>query len=339
MIARNRSQTKAIDMALRDRWETYYHQGAKRCLCPPHSLNIEPTNACNLRCTHCSLDPDRKRGFMELDRFVELVDQAASIGVEEIRLFLAGEPFLHKQIGQMIRACTDRGLLSIIHTNAAKMKPEHSREAIEAGLSVISISIDGATKQEYEASRCGAEFETTLENTVALLEQKRELGADGLQVIVQTLRPVGQPLSPPRVLRERFAGLPVNHFKVLHPHNWRGEAQVEQTRHETITPNPCMFLWHELSVRWDAKVVGCCADLNGFFIRGDLNSESIIEVWNNEKALELRRVHALGSPDDHPLCKGCSVPYQHQKVTPLSKVRKQEAKRRVKTLLGWFSGR
>lgn len=321
-------------MGVKDRWEYYYHKGAERVECAPHSLNLEPTNVCNLKCPGCSLSKERERGFMDLDLFSSLVEQAAKIGVEEIRLFLAGEPFLHKQIAQMVEQCTRRGLRSIIHTNASKMTPEQSKSVIEAGLTTISLSIDGDDKETYEAARLGAKFEKTIENARALLTQKQDLGAKQPHVIIQTLVDVGRPLDPPPGLVEQFQGVPVGHYKVLHPHNWRGEADVGDERRESARPNPCMFLWHELSVGWDGRVVGCCADLNGFFFRGDLKTDPILKIWNNRKSRELRRLHARRTPEDHSLCKGCSVPYQNQKVTPLGKVRKQELKKTVKWILG-----
>lgn len=319
-------------MKVRERWEYSYHRGRDNLSCPPHSLNLEPTNACNLACPNCSLDRSRKRGFMDPTLFSTLVEQAATIGVREIRLFLAGEPFLHKDIAKMVGLCQQHGLRSILHTNGALMDAHVSRAVMEAGLSVLSVSFDGADKAAYERARKGADFETTVENIRALLLQKQKSAADDLQVILQTIRPVGEPLEPSAAVVDLFRNLPVDHFKVIHPHNWRGEADVGATRRESERPNPCMFLWHELSVGWDGRVLGCCADLNGFWVRGDLTRQPIREVWNNEASRELRRIHARRAPSLHPLCKDCSVPYQTQKVTPQSRLVFEAVKARIKPL-------
>lgn len=320
-------------MSIKRRWEYHYHKKNVVLPCPPHSLNLEPTNACNLKCAGCSLDVGRKRGMMDLGLFEKLARQAKQIGTEEIRLFLAGEPLLHKQIVEMVSTCTELSLRSIIHTNATNLTPEMSGRLVEAGLSTISLSIDGADKQTYEVARVGADFETTIENSRALLRYIKECGAEKPYVIIQMLRPENEPLEVPDALRELFRGLEVGHYKVLHYHNWRGEAAALRKKSEGTAPvYPCMFLWHELSVGYDGKVMGCCADLNGFLVRGDLTSESILDVWNNAEAQKLRKLHADGRPWDHPLCADCSVPFHKQKVTPLTNLYKERAKAPLRAL-------
>ena len=271
---------------------------------------------------------------MEMDFFKSIARQAKEIGVKEIRLFLAGEPFVHKGIADMAAFCTEVGLRSIIHTNGMLLDNDKSQAIIDAGLSVISFSIDSADPKTYEAARAGAKFDRVIENAKTLLSLIKERKAKEPYVIIQSIVPVGQELVPDKRLTDLFEGLPVGHFKVLHPHNWRGEADVGESRKESETPNPCMFLWHELSVGWDGKVLGCCADLNGSFIRGDLTKESILDVWNNEKSMGIRGIHGKQSPFEHPLCAQCSVPFQNHKVTSLSNLYKQRLKRVVKSLLG-----
>ena len=322
-------------MALKDRWEFHYHRGSETVACPPHSLNIEPTNICNLNCPRCSLDHQQSKGRIDFDFFSDLVEQAAFIGVEEIRLFLAGEPFLHRQLPEMVEKVERLGLRSIIHSNGTRLTEENSRAMLDAGVSIISFSIDGSDAETYEIKRKNGIFNDTMENVDRFLRIKQSLG-DGnrSRVIIQSLIPVGQTLLPPQTLIERFRGLPVAYFKVLHPHNFRGEAgEIEDYRVDSATPSPCMFLWHEMSVNWKGLVHGCCADLNGHLIRGDLKKESILSVWNNDIARELRRTHAGGRPHFHDLCFECSVPYQRQKVTSYLDLLRQETRKGMRRML------
>lgn len=70
----------------------------------PLSLQIEPTNCCNVSCICCSTkESTRPRGFMDLQLFREIVDNAANCKVRRLFLYLHGEPFLHPQIVEMIR--------------------------------------------------------------------------------------------------------------------------------------------------------------------------------------------------------------------------------------------
>jgi radical SAM protein with 4Fe4S-binding SPASM domain len=219
------------------------------------------------------------------------------------------------------------------------MDGEKARAVMEAGLTEISFSIDGIDKASYEHERPGAKFEDTMENIRSLLTQMKKARAKNPRVTIQSIVPVGHDLLPPKHVTQLLTGFGFLHYKVLNPHNWRGEVNIGRTRRESIKPNPCMFLWHELSIGWDGRVMGCCADLNGEFIRGDLKEESILDVWNNEKATALREAHANRAPFAHPLCRSCSVPYQKQKVTPLTRLYRQGIKDTVKAVFGMGNGR
>ena len=90
---------------------------------------------------------------MEMALYKKIIDEAKDFGVCQIRLFLAGEPFLHKGIAEMISYAGGRDLETLIHTNATLLDETLSRRILEAGLDLISFSFDGETKEEYESIR------------------------------------------------------------------------------------------------------------------------------------------------------------------------------------------
>jgi len=143
----------------------------------PLYLNIEPTNACNLKCHTCSIDGTRKRGFMDLDLFRKIVDQAPKAGVYEVALFLGGEPLLHKDLPYMVKYVVSKGLDARIYTNACMLTREKSEALLDAGLSFLGISFDGDNKEDYEKMRVGANYEKVLENVLTFLRLKKKKGA------------------------------------------------------------------------------------------------------------------------------------------------------------------
>jgi radical SAM protein with 4Fe4S-binding SPASM domain len=78
----------------------------------------------------------------------------------------------------MIKYCSDRGLNTSIHTNATILTGELSHRLINSGLSVISFSFDGYTKDVYESIRVGANFEKALNNILQFLRIKRETNSN-----------------------------------------------------------------------------------------------------------------------------------------------------------------
>jgi sulfatase maturation enzyme AslB (radical SAM superfamily) len=58
---------------------------------PPRSIAIEPTNACNLKCSICySREGNRPIGFMNMELFREIIDEAVKLRVRRIGLNFAG---------------------------------------------------------------------------------------------------------------------------------------------------------------------------------------------------------------------------------------------------------
>ena len=55
----------------------------------------------------------------------------------------------------------------------------------------------------------------------------------------------------------------------------------------------------------DGKVVPCCNDFSCRHPLGDLNTESIEEVWNGDKFVEFRRLHCRNKFDSMPICREC----------------------------------
>ncbi|MBE0429216.1 MAG: radical SAM protein [Thermoleophilia bacterium] len=271
----------------------------------PLYINIEPTNACNLKCSVCSTDGTRRRGYMDLDLFRRLVDEARDSGVQKIALFLAGEPLLHKDIAYMVRYVVERGMEARIRTNATMLTPEKSEALLDAGLDFLGISFDGDNKQDYEAIRVGADYDHVLENVFNFLRLKKQKGLAKPFVSLQMIKLVENPKQgiDSRFV-EQFAGLPIDEFSPINPHNWRGEKDDIEQRERGRNYFPCQFLWSALSVAWDGKVV-CCADLNGQHALGDVTKQTLEEIWNGEPFRRHRRLLKEGRNRDLSLCADC----------------------------------
>jgi MoaA/NifB/PqqE/SkfB family radical SAM enzyme len=146
-------------------------------------LWIQVNNACNLTCTHClvSSGPGEDPG-LPMERLVALLDRACELGLE--RLYITGgEPFVRKDIFQLIRHATDlHDLDVIILTNATVL-----RGPIEAGIKTLDrskvrfqVSIDGANAETNDRIRGPGTFE-------AALRGARLLADLGFEVSVTTV--------------------------------------------------------------------------------------------------------------------------------------------------------
>ena len=309
------------------RWKLAWYANSVDSEHPAYYWNIEPTSACNLRCTICSLDDSRRKGLMDMTLYEKLLGEAARMRVTEIRLFLAGEPLIHPRIAEMVRMAADRGFRTSIHTNATHLTRELSRDLIEARLAYLSFSFDGDNREEYERIRFPAKFDKVLGNILGFLETKKALGSRTPHTTFQSVRPFDPgrngptPLSPE--FMAQFDGLPLDHVRLLTPHNWAGEvSDVPGARPPGTRYVQCRTAWESMSIGWDGRVLNCCGDLNGKVVLGDLKKQTAEEVWRGPLR-ELRR--ALANKErlsSLTLCNRCDAPWRrrHPVVTELADV-------------------
>jgi hypothetical protein len=64
----------------------------------------------------------------------------------------------------------------------------------------------------------------------------------------------------------------------------------------------CYSPWTSMSVLWDGRVVTCCMDSNGVQVLGDLNSQSVQEVWNGPALSGLRNSFRKLDYSTFPVC-------------------------------------
>lgn len=296
-------------------WKISYALGLSRALSAPYYVNIEPTNHCNLRCMICSRKPGTPRGYMSLDVFKGIIDQCAQLGVQQVSLFLGGESTLHRDLPEMVAYVERKGLVSGLHTNGTILSPNKSRQLLEAGLSQISVSLDGKTPEEYEHVRKGAKYDRTMANILAFLELKRRQGNRRPHTIIQTIRPFLPEMQdkngrihypePEAEFVRRFEELPVDEIRVLLPHTWRGEKTDIPSRPLGPVYFRCKHLWMGLSIAWDGSAVGCCNDLNRIHVRGSVVKDGLRAIWDGEDARRLRRLQVQRKYGEIMLCRDC----------------------------------
>ena len=120
----------------------------------PPSLQIEPTNACNVCCISCPRDDiRRKKGYMELPLFRKIIDDAARCGVKRVHLYLLGEPLLHPHIAEMIAYLKNSGLSLNLTTNGMLLSKQLGEDILRCALDqgdYIMVSVLGNSAKVHE---------------------------------------------------------------------------------------------------------------------------------------------------------------------------------------------
>jgi molybdenum cofactor biosynthesis enzyme MoaA len=129
---------------------------------------------CNLQCTHCfiSCSPTNHRHeMMSLATVRRYLAEAAALGVREY-YFTGGEPFLHREIFEMLEAALAQGPVSVL-TNGVLIRPpvaQRLRALSEASPYSLDlrISIDGWDAASNDPIRGAGTFARILEGIRSL---------------------------------------------------------------------------------------------------------------------------------------------------------------------------
>lgn len=282
-------------------------------------VQLETTNACNLRCITCPTGCENistSKGFMSFDLFRNLVDQAASFKAIIIVLHLGGEPLLHKELPRMVKLVKDKGMDVDFSSNGMLLTEEKSNALIEAGLDSIRVDFS-PHKDEFERIRKGASWELVRDNLLHLLKLKKKLGRATpfvrLQNVVMNESGDFDHSADIQSIREIFRGLPLDDICGFAIHAWGGKfaqnhAQESQYQkiHDQKFYYPCPHLWSQINVTWDGKVVACCRDIMSEYVAGDANKNSLLKIWNDKPLVELRKILARGDYQQIDLCRNCT---------------------------------
>jgi radical SAM protein with 4Fe4S-binding SPASM domain len=159
----------------------------------PRHVQLEVTGACNLRCRMCLVRyapaVSRKEGALSFEDYLAVVDALPQL--ERVTLQGLGEPLLSPHLEAMIEHAVARGARVGFNSNGVLLDRERAERLVDAGLSWLHVSLDGATAATYEDVRHGTalaprpgQFDRVVANLRGLVELRRERGLDRPRILL-----------------------------------------------------------------------------------------------------------------------------------------------------------
>jgi heme b synthase len=120
----------------------------------PRLVAWELTNRCNLRCRHCRAADagEAVPGELTHDEALALVDDMATFA--PLTLILSGgEPLVREDFMDIVRAGVERKMRVAVATNGVLLTESLARKMKSAGVSRVSLSLDGPDAATHDAQR------------------------------------------------------------------------------------------------------------------------------------------------------------------------------------------
>jgi AdoMet-dependent heme synthase len=120
----------------------------------PRLIFWEVTKGCNLRCIHCRASATELSSPTDLPtaRALDIITQIAAYA-NPILVLSGGEPLYRRDIFQLARFATDRGLRVALATNGTMVTKQLARRVVDSGVRRVAISLDGADALTHDTFR------------------------------------------------------------------------------------------------------------------------------------------------------------------------------------------
>jgi radical SAM protein with 4Fe4S-binding SPASM domain len=289
----------------------------------PFSLSIEPTTACNLGCPECPSGLKqftRPTGKLSHELHEKILEEVKK-SVFYINYYFQGEPFLHPDFLELIRAAKKRKIYTATSTNAHFIDEKKAEEIVASGLDRLIISLDGLTQKSYEQYRINGQLEKVLTATKALVTAKEKLKSHTPHLIFQFLAVSANEQDIPQLFN-KAKELKVDEVRVKTAQFYSFEngnpLMPKNEKYSRYTlgsdgkyslknklKNECWRMWSGSVITWDGKAVPCCFDKDAVHRLGNLNSNTFQEVWQSEKYNDFRK-SVFTNRQEIDICKNCT---------------------------------
>ena len=254
-------------------------------------IQLETTNHCNAKCRFCPHHKFTERGFMSDELYDKILSEAQCLpNLVGITPMLTGEPFLDKKFIPRLKKLREMfpNIAIEVYTNGSLLTEETVRKIAEVPDVRYSISVNGLSR-ETRKMIMGLDDYFDVRVGIKAMEQA------GIEYGVTMV-------AYPEISREEMQAFSDAGGTVVQYQSWAGTQYPYERRRWTSCPRAI----HHMTVRYNGDVTLCCFDPFGEVSFGNLNTETIEEIWTSDKHREYQRMHTQGRGDEMPMCDQCT---------------------------------
>lgn len=285
----------------------------------PRYFQLETINDCTARCIMCGIKEWKKltkQKLMSDSLFKKIADEIIEHKqeVQSIALYVGNEPLMDENITNRINYLAKNNICINISTNASLLNKDKAKALIDCGINHISFSIDSLNKKIYEEIRRGLNFEKVLGNILAFIKMRDSLNANikiKINIVEnsQNTNEIANFVEFWEKILDKNKGDFVRVESFVQTFNQKQNMQElenkAQEEYEKINALPCYTLWNTMVIKADGSVALCCIDQLRNYCSGNLENNSIQEIWHNH-AKAIKELHLKAGRGACKICKNCA---------------------------------
>jgi hypothetical protein len=265
----------------------------------PKYIQIETTILCNGNCVFCPQNElTRRPVYMEERVWKKIIDESSGRGVI-YRPFLVNEPYIDHRLGEIIRCIRQDKTAKIeLNSNGHFVSRELVTETLEAGIDWMRFSVDGFSEETYKKSGRGINYYKVVDDVHFFIKERDRLKSSCFVEV----RMIG--LDDNKHEQKNFLDYwneYADKATITALYNWPWMGQTEPFR------APCPKIKQEMFFVVDGRATLCCWDFQERGVIGDINSQTVEEIWLGAVNQQYRSMLSEGRRDEIVLCSRCDA--------------------------------
>lgn len=222
----------------------------------------------------------------------EAIKYQGEWGLETFSPVGTGEPFCDPKLMDRIklaRRVMPNFTTIRIFTNGSLITRKDIDELARMGNIEIYVSLNGASKETRYKLMGLNDFEVAKGN----LDYMRAVGLKPKAAMVW---------FPTLTAHELMDFAEIENSIIIRFQSFAGESY----RYRRTVPTMCNRVLEYMTVLWDGRVNLCCFDAFGKVIFGDLNQQTLKEVWDSSHHRQYLKAHLENRGQEMRLCRNCT---------------------------------
>ena len=283
----------------------------------PNIVNVEVYRSrCPCRCRHCpvGLTPPARRASrfgeqgMDLSLFARILDEISRHAGKVLRVHSVGEPLLWEDLVPALAMCKEKGVATWLFTSAVSRRKDLLADVFR-NADIVEVSVNARDRRDYMATKGVDEYDLVCDN-IRFFKGLWEKGI-GKRLVVSRVQSKDPREDELFVMHWKKTGLVHDAFvRTYHSYNGllgpRGLENGDGGRRP-----PCLVHWARFNIGVGGQAVVCFnelfrQELDESSLLGDLNHDSIKQIWKGPELAALRKAELEG--DFGSLSKNGSTP-------------------------------
>lgn len=295
-----------------------YRFGRYLPLTSPVDVALELASICNMKCSYCyhakKIVPF-SLGMMTHDTAQRILDSSWAMGVSSVKLNWKGESTLNPIFPSVAQRAKNKGFIDRISNSNFKFHTHD--DDIFCGLSCmtkVKVSLDSFRKEVFETQRIGGDWDLTMANVHRFYNWPRRNN----ELVIQAVRTkLNKDEDIEYEAKRRWPSCTVSVRDMVAGRVDNDVSALEHRKRDKENRQTCLQAHVRLIFSWDGRAFPCCPDTKEQLCLGDINKQSLSEIFNSHHARTLRKnLVSKRAFDLYDACKNCSSFESHKGFKP-----------------------